>query len=137
MSLGPSNPKFAVYDGFLARDEFLAFLKYYYIILSNGRPIGLNIDAFDKKIAKAISKAKIRIAANYNISLEMLYCSFFSYNQGILGKQNNPSIYNSYIFVGTLNKLKYSFFIKNDPSNVTWINLLFFLNSNFLNWVFS
>tara|TARA_B100000929_G_scaffold171780_1_gene136078 strand:+ start:181 stop:1092 length:912 start_codon:yes stop_codon:yes gene_type:complete len=45
---------------------------HYYIILSNGRPIGLDISAFDKKIAKAISKAKIRIAANYNISLEML-----------------------------------------------------------------
>ena len=45
---------------------------HYYIILSNGRPIALDIGAFDKKIAKAISKAKIRIAANYNISLEML-----------------------------------------------------------------
>ena len=45
---------------------------HYYILLNKGAPIGLNIQSFDKKIAKAISKAKIRIAANYNISLETL-----------------------------------------------------------------
>ena len=46
---------------------------HYYIKLKGGKaPIALNINKFDNKIAKAISKAKIRIAANYNMTPEQI-----------------------------------------------------------------
>ena len=46
---------------------------HYYIKLEGGKaPIALNMEKFDNKIAKAISKAKIRIAAKYNMTPEKI-----------------------------------------------------------------
>tara|TARA_Y100000590_G_scaffold66439_1_gene71974 strand:- start:584 stop:1510 length:927 start_codon:yes stop_codon:yes gene_type:complete len=46
---------------------------HYYIKLQGGKPtIAINMGKFEKKIAKAVSKAKIRIAAKYNITPEQI-----------------------------------------------------------------
>ena len=46
---------------------------HYYIKLSGGKaPIALNMEKFDTKIVKAVSKAKIKIAAKYNITPEQI-----------------------------------------------------------------
>ena len=46
---------------------------HYYIKLEGGKaPIALNMKKFDDKIAKAVSKAKIRIAAKYNMTPEKI-----------------------------------------------------------------
>ena len=46
---------------------------HYYIKLEDrGNPIGLNISKFDRSIDKAVAKAKIELAAKYNISVEQI-----------------------------------------------------------------
>ena len=45
---------------------------HYYIKLGGKAPIALNMKKFDDKIAKAVSKAKIRIAAKYNMTPEKI-----------------------------------------------------------------
>ena len=46
---------------------------HYYIKLIGGKPsVALNMQKFDTKIAKAVSKAKTRIAAKYNITPEQI-----------------------------------------------------------------
>ena len=46
---------------------------HYYIKFNNGKlPIALNMKKFDDKIAKAISKVKIKLAAKYNITPELI-----------------------------------------------------------------
>ena len=46
---------------------------HYYIKFNNGKsPIALNMKKFDEKIAKAISKVKIKLAAKYNITPELI-----------------------------------------------------------------
>ena len=69
--IGKHVPKYQAY--------FFQIISYnnqpfhYYIKLKGGKaPIALNINKFDNKIAKAISKAKIRIAANYNMTPEQI-----------------------------------------------------------------
>ena len=45
---------------------------HFYIQLPGRAPIALNMDTFNTRINKAIAKAKVRIAAKYNISLETI-----------------------------------------------------------------
>jgi|TARA_B110000027_G_scaffold107390_1_gene114253 hypothetical protein len=45
---------------------------HYYILLNNGKQAGLNIDKFQRKIDKSVAKAKLRLAAKYNITLEQI-----------------------------------------------------------------
>jgi len=45
---------------------------HYYIILRGGRQIALNLKKFTAKIDKAVSKAKVRLASQYNITLEQI-----------------------------------------------------------------
>ena len=45
---------------------------HYYIVLNGGRQAALNLKKFTKKIDKAVAKAKIRLAAKYNITLEQI-----------------------------------------------------------------
>ena len=46
---------------------------HYYIKFKNGKsPIALNMNKFDTKIAKAISKVKIKLATKYNITPELI-----------------------------------------------------------------
>jgi len=45
---------------------------HYYIILSDGKQAGLNIKKFQRKIDKSVAKAKLRLAAKYNITLEQI-----------------------------------------------------------------
>ena len=61
------------------RANFFQLISYnnspfhYYIKLEGGKaPIAINMEKFDDKIAKAISKAKIRIAAKYNMTPEKI-----------------------------------------------------------------
>ena len=41
---------------------------HYYILLKGGKQAGLNIESFQKKIDRAVEKAKIKLAAKYNLS---------------------------------------------------------------------
>ena len=45
---------------------------HYYIVLNGGKQVALNLKKFTKKIDKAVNKAKIRLAAKYNITLEQI-----------------------------------------------------------------
>ena len=45
---------------------------HYYISTRNGKAIGLNIKKFDRKIEKAVAKAKVRLASKYNITLSQI-----------------------------------------------------------------
>ena len=45
---------------------------HFYIQLPGRAPIALNMDTFNTRINKAVAKAKVRIAAKYNISLETI-----------------------------------------------------------------
>ena len=45
---------------------------HYYIVLNGGKQVALNLKKFTKKIDKAVDKAKIRLAAKYNITLEQI-----------------------------------------------------------------
>ena len=46
---------------------------HYYIKFNNGKsPIALNMKKFDHKIAKAVGKVKIKLAAKYNITPELI-----------------------------------------------------------------
>ena len=69
--IGKQVPKYQAYFFQLISYDNQPF--HYYIKLRGGKaPIALNINKFDNKIAKAISKAKIRIAANYNMTPEQI-----------------------------------------------------------------
>ena len=45
---------------------------HYYITLKDGKSVALNIKKFDKKIDKAVAKAKVRLAQKHNITLEQI-----------------------------------------------------------------
>ena len=45
---------------------------HYYILLKGGKQAGLNIESFQKKIDRAVEKAKIKLAAKYNITIELI-----------------------------------------------------------------
>mgnify|MGYP001165198478 CR=1 FL=1 len=45
---------------------------HYYISLKNGKSVALNIKKFDKKIDKAVAKAKVRLASKHGITLEQI-----------------------------------------------------------------
>lgn len=45
---------------------------HYYITLKDGKSVALNIKKFDKKIDKAVAKAKVRLASKYNMTLEQI-----------------------------------------------------------------
>ena len=45
---------------------------HYYITLKDGKSVALNIKKFDKKIDKAVAKAKVRLASKYSMTLEQI-----------------------------------------------------------------
>ena len=45
---------------------------HYYILLKGGKQAGLNIESFQTKIDRAVEKAKIKLAAKYNITIELI-----------------------------------------------------------------
>jgi len=45
---------------------------HYYITLKDGKSVALNIKKFDKKISKAVAKAKVRLASKYSMTLEQI-----------------------------------------------------------------
>ena len=45
---------------------------HYYILLLHKPPIALNVNKFEKKIAKAVEEAKVRLASTHNVTMEQI-----------------------------------------------------------------
>ena len=45
---------------------------HYYIVLEGGKPVSLNMEKFQKKIDKAVAKAKVLLAQTHNITVEQI-----------------------------------------------------------------